>query len=176
MHAGAGLGNDARLAHAARQQDLAQHVVHLVRAGVIEILALEVDFRAAADACGHAIGEIERRRPADIVLEIARPSPLKFRIVLGLRVGLLELEDERHQRLGDEAAAIEAEMPALVGPGAERIGLLDGHALLVDLARVLASSARCRAGRADEGADLVRILVAGRALDAGRDVDAGRPR
>ena len=31
-----------------RQHDLAEHVVHLVRAGVVEVLALEVDFGAAA--------------------------------------------------------------------------------------------------------------------------------
>ena len=47
VHAGAGLGDDARLAHALGQHDLAEHVVHLVRAGVIEVLALEIDFRAA---------------------------------------------------------------------------------------------------------------------------------
>ena len=45
--AGAGLGDDARLAHAARQQDLAEHVVDLVRAGVVELVALEVDLGAA---------------------------------------------------------------------------------------------------------------------------------
>ena len=43
VHAGAGLGDHARLAHAAGQQDLPEHVVHLVRAGVIEVLALEID-------------------------------------------------------------------------------------------------------------------------------------
>ncbi len=47
MHAGAGLGDDALLAHAPRQHDLAEHVVHLVRAGVVEVLALEVDLGAA---------------------------------------------------------------------------------------------------------------------------------
>ena len=47
VHAGAGLGDDARLAHAPRQHDLAEHIVHLVRAGVVELLALEIDFRAA---------------------------------------------------------------------------------------------------------------------------------
>ena len=41
--AGAGLGDDALLAHAPRQQDLAEHVVDLVRAGVVELLALEID-------------------------------------------------------------------------------------------------------------------------------------
>ena len=47
MHAGAGLGDDAGLAHALGQHDLAEHVVHLVRAGVVELLALEIDFGAA---------------------------------------------------------------------------------------------------------------------------------
>ena len=49
MHAGAGLGDDALLAHAPRQQDLAEHIVHLVRAGVIELFALEIDLGAAAE-------------------------------------------------------------------------------------------------------------------------------
>ena len=43
----AGLRDDAGLAHAARQQDLAEHIVDLVRAGVVELVALEVDLRAA---------------------------------------------------------------------------------------------------------------------------------
>ena len=45
--AGARLGDDARLAHAPRQQDLAEHVVDLVRAGVVELVALEIDLGAA---------------------------------------------------------------------------------------------------------------------------------
>ena len=64
--AGAGLGDDARLAHAPREQDLAEHVVDLVRAGVIELFALEIDLRAA-EMRGQPLGEIERARPADIV-------------------------------------------------------------------------------------------------------------
>ena len=45
--AGAGLGDDAGLAHAAGEQDLAEAVVDLVRAGVVELVALEVDLGAA---------------------------------------------------------------------------------------------------------------------------------
>ena len=45
--AGAGLGDDAPLAHALREQRLAERVVDLVRAGVREVLALEEDARAA---------------------------------------------------------------------------------------------------------------------------------
>ena len=40
---GAGFGDDAALAHPARQQRLPEGVVDLVGAGVVEILALEVD-------------------------------------------------------------------------------------------------------------------------------------
>ena len=41
--AGAGLGDDPRLAHALGEQRLPERVVDLVRAGVVEVLALEVD-------------------------------------------------------------------------------------------------------------------------------------
>ena len=64
MLAGAGLGDDARLAHALGEQDLAQAIVDLVRAGVIEVFALEIDLRAA-QMLGQALGEIERIGAAD---------------------------------------------------------------------------------------------------------------
>ena len=126
VHAGAGLGDDALLAHAPRQQNLAEHVVHFVRAGVIELLALEIDLRAAA-MLGQALGEIKRRRPADIVGQVAVHVLLERRIGLGLGVGLFQFQDQRHQRLGDKAAAIDAEMTVLVRSGSERIELLHRH-------------------------------------------------
>src|SRR3712207_9214218 len=43
--AGPGLGDDPLLADPLGQQRLAQHVVDLVRAGVVEVLALEPDAR-----------------------------------------------------------------------------------------------------------------------------------
>ena len=96
---------------------------------------------------GQALGEIERRRPADIVLEMAVHLALERRIGLGRGIGLLQLEDQRHQRLGDEAAAIDAEMAALVGPGAERVGLLrSGHALSPLRVRRLRAGARAPRG------------------------------
>ena len=98
---------------------------------------------------------------------------LEGRVGLGVGVGLLQFEDERHQRLGDEAAAIDAEMAALVGAGAEGIRLLlDGHAGSSRLSARMRDVRRARG--ADEGADLVGVLFAGRALDAGRDIDARR--
>src|SRR5450830_1721357 len=89
--------------------------------------------------------KIERRRPPDIVRQMAVHFALKFRIGLSRRVGFLQIEDQRHQRLGDETAAIDAEMPALVGAGAERIGLRRAHLLLTILD---APSSRMSAERA----------------------------
>ena len=74
MLAGTGLGDDAGLAHAPGEQDLAHHIVDLVRAGMIEFVALEIDF-GAAEMLGQPLGEIERAWPADIVLEEFRVRP-----------------------------------------------------------------------------------------------------
>ena len=65
MLTGAGLGDDARLAHLAlHQQRLAQRVVDLVRAGVGQVFALEVDLRAA-EMLAQPAGIGDRRGPAD---------------------------------------------------------------------------------------------------------------
>ena len=69
MLAGAGLGDDAGLAHAPGQQDLAHAIVDLVRAGVVEVLALQIDL-GAAEMPGQPLGEKERARPADIMLQV----------------------------------------------------------------------------------------------------------
>ena len=69
VHARACFGDDASFGHSPRQQDLSEHVVDLVGAGVIEVLAFEIDL-CAGEVLGHAFGEIERRRPADIMLEV----------------------------------------------------------------------------------------------------------
>jgi hypothetical protein len=55
--AGAGLGDHPGLAHPLGEQRLAQHVVDLVRAGVVEVLALEQDPRAAG-----VLAELRARR------------------------------------------------------------------------------------------------------------------
>ena len=107
-----------RLAHAQGQHDLAKHIVHLMRAGVIEFFALEIDFGAAA-MLREALSEIERRRASYIGCQMAVHFLLEFWVGLGLRVSFLQVEDQGHQRLGDKPATIDAEMPALVGAVAE---------------------------------------------------------
>ncbi len=117
VHAGAGLGDDALLAHALGQEDLADAVVDLVRAGVVQVFALQVDLRAA-EVLGEALGVVQRAGAADVVaLEVGQLLE-KGRIVLGLFVFGGQLVDQRHQGFGDELAAEAAEQPAVVRAGA----------------------------------------------------------
>ena len=63
---GAGLGDDAPLPHAPRQQRLTEAVVDLVRAGVGQVLALQIDPRPAAEGGAQVRREVERRRPPGV--------------------------------------------------------------------------------------------------------------
>src|SRR6185295_18686447 len=75
---------------------------------------LEVDLRPA-DLAGEARRVVDGARPADVVGELGAELGLERRVALGLLVACLQLVDAMDERLGDEAAAIGAEMPALVG-------------------------------------------------------------
>ncbi len=90
------LGDHARLAHALGKQRLADHVVDLVRAGVIEVLALEPDLRAA-ELARPALGVVDGRRPADVVLQLARELGAERGIVAIARVRRLQLVERAHR-------------------------------------------------------------------------------
>ena len=64
--AGAGLGDDAALAHAAGQQRLPEAVIDLVRTRVQQVLALEVDL-GTAEVGAEPPGMKQRRGAACIV-------------------------------------------------------------------------------------------------------------
>src|SRR4029077_3467617 len=108
-------------AHALGQKHLAQDVVDLVAAGVIQLVALEVDF-GTIEVPGKPLGVIERAGTTGIMRQEIGELALELRIGLGLAISLLQLEDERHQGLGDVAAAEKAEMAAFVRAGAETVG------------------------------------------------------
>lgn len=114
MLAGAGLGDDAGLAHALGEQRLAQHVVDLVRAGVVEVLALEED-PGAAGVLGEPRHLGEGAGPAGVVdhqvVELGREG----RVALGLLVLDGDLVHGGHERLRDELAAEFAEVALGVG-------------------------------------------------------------
>jgi hypothetical protein len=70
------LGDDALLAHLLSEKRLADGVVDLVRAGVVQILALEVDVRGAV-VLGEALSEIQGVRAPDVVLQDGRELGLR---------------------------------------------------------------------------------------------------
>ena len=114
MLAGAGLGDHALLAHAQGQQRLADGVVDLVSAGVIEIFALEVNFRAA-EFFGQSAGEIEPAGPADKLAQICVEFLLKRRVFLGSAILGFELLEREDERLGNEDPAVRAKMAGGIG-------------------------------------------------------------
>ncbi len=114
--AGAGLGDDPPLAHPPREEHLPDRVVDLVRAGVAEVLALEVDLRPA-ELLRQPVRERQRRRPADVVAQ--QVGHVALEVGVGLRLGIRRFQLGQHgnQDLGHERAAVGAEPSTLVGGG-----------------------------------------------------------
>ena len=171
MLAGAGFGDDAGLAHALGQQDLADAIVDLVRTGVVQLFALEIDL-GAAEFGRQALGEIERARAADIMGAEMLQFRLEFRIGLGLVPLVLQVEDQRHQGFGNETAAENAEATVLVGAGLETNSGLASRSLASPCqCRFRPISASARATASKNSSMRLQILDARRAFDAGRSID-----
>ena len=79
MLSGAGFGDDARLAHALREQQLPDGIVDFMRTGVIEVFALEEN--PAAVFLRQPLGEVEWGRPAGVVCEQRPELFLECRVV-----------------------------------------------------------------------------------------------
>src|SRR3990172_8510622 len=109
MLARARLGNHAGLAHAFGEKDLRKRIVDLVRAGVAEIFALEIDLRAA-EMVPEPLGEIEGRGTADEFPEIIIELGQERLVLLRREVRVLELRERGHERLGREFSAVDAEV------------------------------------------------------------------
>ena len=109
-----GLGDDARLAHALGEEDLAHGVVDLMRAGVVQVFALEINLRAA-EFFREAFGKIKRRGTPDEFGEIVGKFFLEFGIVLRAEIFFFQLLQRMHQRLGHVTSAERPKMAGGVG-------------------------------------------------------------
>src|SRR5690606_8880107 len=111
-------------------QDLAQCIVDLVGACMHQVFTLEINL-GTTQVFTKAVSVIQRTLAAHIIPGQGRQFLGKGGVLAGVRVFLLQVEDQRHQRLGNEAAAKVTKEAALVGAMAKGLG--DGslaHALL----------------------------------------------
>ena len=111
---GAGLRDDARLAHLTGQQGLTQHVVDLVRSSVVQVFSLEEDPRTTR-VLAEPGGFVERRRPTAVVPLQAIQLIEEFLVTARLFVRGGDLLDDGHQRFGDESSSVDTEMALGVG-------------------------------------------------------------
>ena len=105
--------DDAGLAHATRQNDLAQDIVDLMRACMVQLVALHVDFRAAKPL-GQTLGMIERRRAAHIMLPQEIHLIPEALVCFGKLVLFFQLKDQRHQGFRHKPPAEIAEAAAFI--------------------------------------------------------------
>ncbi|MDQ1113646.1 hypothetical protein QE418_003094 [Microbacterium testaceum] len=134
--AGAGLGDHTGLAETFGEQRLPQHVVDLVRAGVVEVFALEED-ACAAGVLGETRYLGEHRRAARIVVQQSAQLGVELGIGHGRLVDRGQLVDRRDQRLGHVPAAEVAEERALLT--AKVLGGSGGHVVSWRNARSVAT-------------------------------------
>ncbi len=118
---GTRLRDDALLAHALRQQGLAEHVVDLVRAGVREVFAFQKD--PDAEPVREPLAHGDRGRPARVRTEQRRELGPERIVVPDSPELRLEVVERVDQRLGREPAAEVAEATQADGFGTGTIEL-----------------------------------------------------
>ena len=168
---GAGLGDDAGLAHALGEQGLAEHIVDLVAAGVVEVLSLEED--AAAEFFAETMAFRQRRRTARVGAQQMIEFIAERGITPGIAEGPVEFLTRGNQGLRDVHAAEVAEATRLGGfghghdkksssqlYGASSVCTLDASSgSSVAAARALAMNSRSLTGSFRPGADSTPVAT-----------------
>ena len=113
MHACAGLGDHSLLAHAARQEGLADGVVDLVGASMVQVFPLQVDLSAAQNV-GQTTGVVDGAGSAHVMFQLMGELGLELGIVAEAQILLAQFFHRRDQGLGHVDAAIGAEVAALI--------------------------------------------------------------
>ena len=137
-----------------------------MRAGVVELIALEIDLRPT-QMIGQPLGKIKRARPTDLLGQIIAHFFLKSRVDLCLAIGFFQRQDQRHQCFRDKAPAEKTKMSGLVWTVAERIGRSCVHFKILFQPAELNSSSP---SRRDKAANKSRIFLTRRGFNPGRHV------
>ena len=90
------LRDDTGLSHLFRQKALPQHIVDLMRTGMIQVLSFQVNL-CTAQIFGHLLCVIQKRRPAGIVFQKILQLRLKLRILFIVFILLFQMNDLIHQ-------------------------------------------------------------------------------
>ena len=115
------LRDNPRLAHPPRQQNLAQAVVDLMRPGMVQLVALKINL-CAPKLLGQPLGKPQRARPSHIMLQVIIQLGLERRVGLRRLIRRLQLQNQRHQRLGDKPPAKFAKPATPIRAITQRIG------------------------------------------------------
>ena len=107
----AGFGDDAFLAHAPGEQGLPEAVIDLVRSGMEQVFALEIDLRAA-EPFREAAGVVQRSRAAGVVGEQSGQLRLKRGVAARFQIGVLKFFDGRHQDFRHKSPPVGTEVTA----------------------------------------------------------------
>ena len=102
-----GLRDEPSLAHPLGQERLTQHVVDLMGSRVVQVLPLEIDL-GSPQILRHTPGEVQPGGPSGVLVKQLRQLPVEGRVVLAAVIGLLQLHDRVHQRLGYILPAVDA--------------------------------------------------------------------
>ena len=102
------LRDQTGFSHFLRKEGLPQHVVDLVRAGVVQVLPLEIDLRAAK-ILRHFFRKIKPRRPSRVLIQKRCELPVEFRILFVSVISLFQLDHRIHQRLRNVLPSVAAE-------------------------------------------------------------------
>ena len=95
-----GLRDHPGLAHPLRQEALADDVVDLMGAGVVQVLPLEVHL-GTPKVPGHPVGVVEHRRPSGVLPVELVDLPQEVGVLDVSVIGLVQLYHRVHQRLRD---------------------------------------------------------------------------
>ena len=95
-------------AHLFGQKRLAQYIIDLVGAGVVQILPFQVDFGTAKILC-HLFCVIQTAGAARILVKKLRELTVKFGIIFIMFISDLKLDHGIHKRLGNVLTAMGAE-------------------------------------------------------------------
>ena len=120
MLASPSLGDNPLLAHALGQQSLSQSVVYLVSPGVGQVLALEVNLGTAAGT-SQVLGEIQGCRSPGICVQQMFEPLLEFWANLGRLVGVIQLRNGSHERLGNKLPSKIPKPTSIIWKAAHRV-------------------------------------------------------